>query len=156
MIIGHLQERTFANWALDPTDAIASAHLDQCEACRREMVEFRRKLATFRESLFAVSESQSLTWTAPAQSEVRRHSFSNVILTWGPRVVLATLLLAFAIVTHRPRPAVAPVSSDASDQALLLSINDDLSRSVPEALAPAEVLVSQTNSRASANQEAEK
>jgi hypothetical protein len=156
MITGHLQERTFANWALDPTDAVAIAHLDQCEACRREAVEFRRKLVTFRESLFAVSESQRLTWAAPAQSEVRRHSFSNVILTWAPRVVLATLLLAFAIATHRSRPAVAPVSSDASDQALLLSINEDLDRSVPEALTPAEILVSETNEFGSTNSNGEK
>lgn len=154
MMIGHLQERTFASWALDPTDAVAVAHLNECDACRREAVDFRSRLTAFREALLVAGDQRRLEWAAPVESETRHISLPLAILTWAPRVVLATILLAFAIVTYRPKPVAPPVSADANDEALLLSINDDLNRNVPKALAPAEFIVSEANESGGTNQKA--
>ena len=145
MTIGHLEERTFANWALDPTDENAVAHLNECDTCRKEAVEFRSDLATFREALVTASERQLPSWTAPVADEMPGIRFPGIVHRWAPRVALAALLLTAAMVLHRPRPAVVTSANDVSDQVLLLSINDDLNRTAPEALAPAEVFLSQTN-----------
>lgn len=151
MTIGHFQERTFAKWALDPTDADAVTHLNECEACRKEALDFRRNVATFREALIIASERQLPGWTAPVPDEILSSTFPGIARRWAPRAALAALLLAAAMVLQSPQPAVVPTTNDASDQALLLSINDDLSRSVPEALAPADVLLSQANDYTSEN-----
>jgi hypothetical protein len=157
MIAGHLQDRTFARWALDPTDAVAVAHLNQCDVCRKEAVDFRGQISAFREALLATGEGRRLEWTAPAPgvSVVRHISVPLAILTWAPRLVLATLVLAFAILVYRPRPAPPPVQTGLDDQALMLSVEEDLNRSAPQALAPADIGWSETKDMTGSNQKAE-
>lgn len=155
MITGHLQERTFASWAHDPTDAVAVAHLNECDACRREAVDFRRRLTAFREAILVAGEARRLGWAAPAEAGARPSSLLLTILTWAPRLALATLAFAFAIVGFRPRP-VAPVPTQPDDQALLLSVDESLSRSAPKALAPVEYMVSEANQSGETNENARK
>jgi len=156
MITGHLQERTFANWVLDPTDAVAVAHLNECDACRKEAVDFRRRLGAFREAILVAGEERRLDWTAPAEAKARPSSFPLTLLTWAPRLVLATLVVAFAIATFRPTPVAPPVPAQSDDQALLLSVDEALSRSAPRALAPAEYMVYQANQSGNTNENAGK
>ncbi|MGE5325489.1 MAG: hypothetical protein ACM3NO_00505, partial [Deltaproteobacteria bacterium] len=152
MITGHLQERTFASWAHDPTDALAVAHLSECEACRKEAVDFRRKLTAFREAIVALGEERPLEWSVPSDAQARRSLLPLAIMTWAPRLVLATLVLAFAILTFRPKPAPPPAPTPSDDQALLLSVDEALSRSVPKALAPVEYMVSEANQSGDTNE----
>lgn len=157
MIIGHLNDRMFANWALDPTDAVAVAHLNDCEACRKEAVDFSGKLAAFREALAAASESSTLKWVEPdaRQSEPRRESLGLEILIWAPRLVLATLVVALALMSFRPKPVAPPPAAHVDDQALMTQIEEDLSRPAPQALAAAEVSWTDTNQASDTNQKAE-
>ncbi len=157
MITGHLQERSFANWALDPTDAVAVAHMNECEACRKEAVDFRNSVAAFRQALVEAGEARPLAWTAPGAREFRprRESFTLEILTWAPRLVLASLVVAFAIFTYRPKPATPPAAARVDDQALMVQIEEDLSRPAPQALAAAEVSWTDTNPTSDTNQEVE-
>ena len=156
MITGHLQERTFASWALDPTDAVAVAHLNECDACRKEAVDFRGSITAFREALLAAGEGRRLEWTAPVprKPESRNDSVPLAILTWAPRLVLATLVVAFAIITHLPKPVAPPAPAQTDDQALMLRVEEDLDRSAPQALAPAEFIVSEANQTGGTNQNA--
>lgn len=156
MMTGHLQERTFASWVHDPTDAVAVAHMNECDACRREAVDFRRRLTSFREAILAAGEARRLEWAAPAEAEARSPSMLLTILTWTPRLVLTTLVLAFAIVTFRPRPVAPPIPTQSDDRALLLSVDESLSRSAPKALAPAEYMVSEANQSGDTNENAGK
>ncbi len=151
MIAGHLQDRSFASWALDSTDGVAVAHLNQCDACRKEAVDFRRQISAFREALLAAGEGRRLEWTAPAPGV----SVPLAILTWAPRLVLATLILAFAILVYRPSPAPPPVQTGLDDQALMLSVEEDLNRSAPQALAPADIAWSEIKEMNGSNQKAE-
>ncbi len=154
MIIGHLQERSFADWAMDPTDALAVAHLNQCEACRKEAVDFRNRIAAFREALFVAGDERRLAWAAPAAPELRWMAISDAVRKWVPRLVMATLVVAFAMVTYRPRPVAPPPSTEVDDQTLMMHIDEDLSRPAPEALAPAEVAWSETDETPATNRKA--
>ncbi len=157
MITGHLQDRTFANWAMDPTDAVAVVHLNECESCRKEAVEFRDSLGAFREALVAASESCTLKWVGPdgREFEPRRESLTLEILTWAPRLVLATLVVALALVTFRPKPVAPPPAANVDDQALMTQIEQDLSRPAPQALAAAEVSWNDSNQASDTNPKAE-
>jgi hypothetical protein len=156
MIARHLQERQFANWVLDPTDGVAVAHLNECDACRKEAVDFRGSIAAFREALLTAGEGRRLEWKAPApgKPETRDFSMPLAVLTWAPRLVLATLVLAVTIMTYMPNPAAPPAPAQTDDQALLLSVDEALNRSVPQALAPAEFIVAEANQSGGTNQNA--
>jgi predicted anti-sigma-YlaC factor YlaD len=152
MITGHLQDRTFASWANDPTDAVATAHLNECEACRKEAVDFRGKLSAFREAILEAGEARRLDWTIPAEAETRPSPLRLAILTWAPRLVLTTMLVLFAFLSFRPKPVAPPSPAQSDDQALLLSVDESLSRSVPKALAPVEYMVSEANQSSDTDQ----
>lgn len=157
MMTGHLDERTFSNWALDPTDAVAVAHMNECEACRKEAVDFRSRVTGFREALGAASEARPLEAVRPdaRDLEPQRSSLGLEILTWAPRLVLATLVLGFAMMSFRPKPIATPPAAHVDDQALMTEIEEDLSRPAPEALAAAEVSWTDTNQASDTNQKAE-
>lgn len=139
---GHLKDSVFAAWALDPGHENAIGHLEVCDECRREAVDFRQAMGALREGLHRTAEGRELSWMRPAKSEDSSLEHGEWRLL--PRMVsVATLALILVLVTLAPRvPAPAPqaAASDTADNELLLQIQQDLNRRAPEALAPAEML----------------
>ena len=150
--MAHVEDAEFAAWLVGEEDQVTLEHLDSCDACRREAVDFRRALGAFRDALRNAAEERRIAWAPPAQAvagTARRWLSAEAFLRWAPRAALAASVLAAALVMRSPRPAAPPASTDAADNALLLEIDADLSRQAPAALAPAETLVAQMSSNQS-------
>lgn len=138
----HLENAAWAAWLSGEENPATSKHLDACGACAEESRGLRGSVKAFREALFNAGEMHPIAWTRPAEARAEAH-WRPMLQRWAPRLALAACVLAAVLLMHAPQPAPAPVSSDAADNALLQSIQNDLSRQVPTALAPAESLVAQ-------------
>jgi hypothetical protein len=142
MRMTHLENSAWAAWLAGEENLAALEHLGWCAACRKEATGLRRALAAFRETIHAAGETHEIAWVRPAD-DCAEAGWRWAFMRWVPRAALAVCLLAAVLLMHSPRPAPPPASSDAADNALLQSIQNDLSRQVPSALAPAESLVAQ-------------
>lgn len=145
MTTAHMENSAWAAWLAGEENAAAREHLAACDACAQEAADLRGNLAAFRESLHAASQAREFAWARPLEDRAAA-SWSSLLLHWVPRAALAACLLAAVILMHAPRPTPPAVSSDAADNALLESIQNDLNQQVPTALAPAESLVAQMTS----------
>lgn len=139
----HLSDTALAEWLEGEGDSAAIEHLEACEPCRKEAVDFRGKLGAFRAALFAEGERRQLQWTRPAEAPATWRPAWGTILAWSARAALAACVLAAVLWMRSPRPAPAPAPSDAADNALLENIQNDLSRQAPQALEPAESFLAQ-------------
>jgi hypothetical protein len=146
----HLENAAYADWLLGEENPATGEHLGACDVCAKEAGGLHRSVEAFREAILAAGEPHSIVWTAPAQTSAPagwRMGFRR----WAPRMALAACVLAAVLLMRSPAPAPAPVSSDAADNALLESIQDDLNRQAPAALAPAESLVAQMTAGSNSN-----
>jgi hypothetical protein len=139
----HLSDIALAEWLQGEEDSAALEHLEACEACRKEAVDFRGKLGSFREALIAESEAREFKWARPAEAPATWRPAWGTLLAWSVRAAFAACVLAAVLWMRSPRPAPAPTRSDAADNALLERIQADLSRQAPQALEPAESFLAQ-------------
>ena len=134
----HLTEETIFESLLGAGDASAQQHLAACPACSQELARLRRTTSALRDSARAQAEQPESLWTrqrASAASRTSRRSVSP--LTWA--AALAVALLAATLI-REPRPVAPPAPPPDPDQALLVSVEQAVSRQVPQALAPAALL----------------
>jgi hypothetical protein len=123
-------------------DAATEAHLATCKLCAGELAELRESFSIFREATVACAnnayedrkahaDGESLDWVAAAQRPQMLHP---AFWTAAAAMLLTAVLLPLQL---RPHAAVNPVTthsspgSGESDEALLESIDRDLSASVP-------------------------
>ena len=139
----HLSDIALAEWLQGEEDSAALEHLEACEACRKEAVDFRGKLGAFREAFVADSEAREFKWARPADKPATWRPAWSALLVWSARAALAACVLAAVLWMRSPKPAPAPAPSDAADNALLERIQADLSRQAPQALEPAESFLAQ-------------
>ena len=133
---------------LDPTaNAAAQQHLQTCGQCKAEVANLRTSLANFRSatiSLAAVTAPNLPHVTAPIQSWFYGSK------AWAASFAGAAAVLALSIAVLHPlhyRTEANPASGSASkagfstesDDALLDSIQLDLSTSIPPSLEPLSV-----------------
>lgn len=147
----HLEDRKLAQWLEGEADAAPLEHLEACEPCRKEAVDFRRSLTAFREAIFAEGKAREFRWTPPAEAPAARRPAWGTVLAWSLRAALAACVLAAVLWMRPPKPAPAPAASDAADDALLQKIQSDLSQQAPDALQPAESFVAQMTVQKSSN-----
>jgi hypothetical protein len=168
----HLTDDQLAAWlAGEGNDASGSSdasgsnhecavHLEQCGQCRSEANQLRDGVSRYRFAVrraAAEGESSRLSHApAPARTTALRR------LRWAGAGALAVVLLAgggwltrphgstqvagnFPISTPKPTDDAPPISDDE----LLEAVNNDLSRDVPQALAPVSALTLARNQIAS-------
>jgi hypothetical protein len=112
----------------------AAQHLSGCVQCSGELVSLRQAFGNFREAATATAEHYSRSTSPVVARKVPR-------MAWG--FAAAALFVSIAtplVVEHRNASVVAvkvpqPTPS-MSDEALLNSVQNDLSSSVPESLLP--------------------
>ena len=116
----------------------AQAHAEACAECAAELSRMRESLALFREASTAYADAQ-MHRVPVFQPRMRRPFYQPAL--WA--AAAAALLLATFVPTHIPhpiqpvvqQPAYMPQVPSESDEALLESVNREVSESVPTPMA---------------------
>jgi hypothetical protein len=142
----HLTDEQLAEWLAGEATQETRSHLQDCECCHAEAIAMRDGISRYSLALrqqAALAQSAQLN---PAFSP--RKSLASHRLRWAGAGVLALLLGAQTAWMLMPRPTMRPSqptasaplnsqpSAPMSDDELLEAVNNDLSRDVPQALAP--------------------
>jgi len=128
----HLTDEELTHLLTGDADDGATAHAAACASCARELEALRSAIGQWRQALDREARTRS---TAPLPARRR--------LAW-PLLAAASVvaaLLAGPVGPHRGTGPASPSPVAESDQALLASVESALDREVPEALAPATLLV---------------
>jgi hypothetical protein len=144
----HLTDEQLLQWLDGSASPPSQAHLESCARCRAEAFAIQDGISRYVISLrrqAAQAQSTHLTGDFAPAGILAQHR-----LRWAGALVLALLLAAQTAWMMKPRPAQsashpaaaahphpAAASDDPlSDDELLQAVNNDLSREVPQALAP--------------------
>lgn len=153
----HLTDEQFANLLTGEPDADAAAHLAACAQCRAELEATNSAAAGLRTYLSAATDRpRTISLAAPRQ---RRWFMLPGTAALAVALVIGGTTLALHHRHHPPHQLVhqkpIPARPEISDNALLAAINNDISDSTPDALAPASVIKpssTQSQPRSSATQ----
>ena len=110
-----------------------------------EAEELLQSISIFRESLHAAAEREQSFWTKQQFALRERMATSNWSpLHWAWATAMVVILTVAIFLARSPNTPHNYVSEDA-DNALLQQVQGDISREVPQALAPA-VLIAEERS----------
>jgi hypothetical protein len=126
----HLSAEQIAQWVAGQRAAEVESHMAGCSPCRAQVAEFEDVLAQFRGSLKSVP-------VAPPVLDARR------IMLW-PRLVAigAAAAMLLLVPVYRDRQARARAAIEQQDAQLLQQVDSEVSRAVPDAMAPLVKMVS--------------
>ena len=149
----HLNDAQFAAWIVGEREPAVAAHVAACDACRQEAEALATGLAGLRDTCYAAAERPEFFWSR--QRATIHAQFSATLrpmLRWAP-AVLATLLMAAALLLVKASAPQAPtpagdnlasqseqVAQSEQDEALLIEVQNDVGRTTPAALEPAQAL----------------
>jgi len=141
----HLSEDQITEWALGTCDEFVLRHLQMCRGCSLQAEELRSALSGFRDALQAAAQRDQSFW------KNQQVAFREWVSTkdwypmhWAWLVAMVMVLITAIFLTRTPNtPRNYP--SDDADSALLNAVQGDLSREVPQALAPAVLIAEERN-----------
>jgi hypothetical protein len=137
----HWPDEQMTAWTLGERNVAMAEHLAACDECRRELAELQGALSGYRDDVQQAVAADDYRWVriraAVAGQAIQASSRLRWALTSG--LALLALSLGLLVTPHRTQAPIAPMVQ-MSDEQLLNEIQIDLSRSAPEALAPAETL----------------
>jgi hypothetical protein len=137
----HWTDEQMSAWVLGERKVEMAEHLGMCEHCRRELSELQASLASYRTEVQQTVASDEYRWVRIRAAVASRTINRSHGLRWAVTTALALVALSLGLlVTPHRRPASPTPQAQMSDEQLLNEIQDDLSRSAPEALAPVETL----------------
>jgi hypothetical protein len=149
----HLSAESWAAVLSSELGAASQGHLEGCETCRAEEQALKSVLDGARESLSAAAERSEVFWIrqrAEINARIREQQAGRHRLVWATAVGFVALAASLLLRPAPPLPAPVTVS----DQELLMQVESSLSREVPDALAPSDLITqelaeaSQKNSNA--------
>jgi hypothetical protein len=141
----HLSEDQITEWALGTCDEFVLRHLQTCRGCSLEAEELRSALSGFRDALQAAAQRDQSFWKNQQVAFRERVSTKDWYpMHWAWLVAMVMVLITAIFLTRTPNtPRNYP--SDDADSALLNAVQGDLSREVPQALAPAVLIAEERN-----------
>jgi hypothetical protein len=158
----HLTDEQLAGWLAGDSGQETLSHLACCEPCRTEAVQVRDGISRY--SLAMRRESARAQGGAHLTGNlVPRKALAWHRLRWAGAGVLVLLLAAptaWMIKSRSPAPTSQPrvsaplnpqPAAPMSDDELLEAVNNDLSREVPQALAPVSAITAARNQIAAAS-----
>ncbi|MGD0130227.1 MAG: hypothetical protein ABSF46_33335 [Terriglobia bacterium] len=141
----HLSENQITEWALGTSDEHVLRHLETCSACSREVEELRSALAGFRDGVHASARRDLGFWRSLQLAVCERLPAQDWYpLHWAWVLAMVVVLITAILLTRAPSVPKNYLSEDA-DNALLQAVQGDLSRDVPQALAPAVLIAEERN-----------
>jgi hypothetical protein len=157
--MNHLTDEQLAQWLEGGGNPQTQSHLAGCAQCRSEAEELRDGISRYAIAMRRQADrAQSLSlggYFAPQKAWARHR------LRWAAATALALLLAAPTLwMMNKPHPqgplvVSAPVPAQPaaalSDDELLEAVNNDLSREVPQALAPVSAITTGRNRIAAAS-----
>ncbi len=138
----HLTDEQMAEWLAGGSgDAAAQQHLAECRECSDEMSLMRSGVAGFAALVHEEAQRRPLRQVAVPAARTARHTPA---LVWA--AALALLVVATWMFRWTPTaPQPSAIAQASGEDTLLLEIQEDLNREVPDALAPALVLTAERN-----------
>ena len=151
----HWTDEQMSAWTLGERNVGMAEHLAACDECRREVAELQGTLAEYRTSVQQAAAADDYRWVRIRAGVAGRSVYQSHGLRWAFTTALAMAALSIGLLVSPGKPPVQPKqhAAEMTDEQLLSEIQSDLSRSAPQALAPAETLqqeraavLAQTNS----------
>ncbi len=138
----HWSDEQKTAWAMGERNVEMAEHLATCDACRHELAQVQESLAAFRGEVHEAASRDEFRSTRIRHAVASRAVERSHGLRWAFTTALALMALSVGLLVSPHKKVVhQPVQKvEMSDEQLLNEINDDLSRSAPEALAPVESL----------------
>ena len=130
-----------------PRSLAVEKHLAACSPCRAELASLSGSLSAFRTAATGASALYTPSQLLRSHTSIAPSRFSRPRAAWAAGLVAAAALCTVSIsALHKPAAPAASIATEAptevssaqSDDALLQSIDQDLSTSVPPSLAPLE------------------
>ena len=141
----HLSEDQITGWVLGTCDDSVLRHLEACRGCCVEAEELRSALSGFRDALQAAAQRDQTFWRNQQVAFRDRASARDWYpMHWAWLVAMVMVLITAIFLTRAPNTLRNNPSDDA-DNALLNAVQGDLSREVPQALAPAVLIAEERN-----------
>jgi hypothetical protein len=120
-------------------------HLETCKVCSGEAEELLRSISSFRDSIHAAAEREQSFWRNQQLALRERLSARDWYpLHWAWAAAMVMVLIVAIFLTRTPNTPRNYASEDA-DKALLQEVQGDLTREVPQALAPAVLIAEERN-----------
>ena len=151
--MNHLTDEQLAQWLEGEDSQQTQSHLAGCAQCRTEALDLRDGLSRYAIAMrrqAADAQSACMAGHFAPQKALARHR-----LRWAAATVLALMLGAQTLwMMNKPHPqdrgiVSAPLqpqpAASMSDDELLEAVNNDLSREVPQALAPVSAITVERN-----------
>jgi hypothetical protein len=142
----HVNDDELAEYLAGEAQAATAQHLQSCSTCSSEAALVKQSLQSFKAWTHqrAAAEQPKLKVFSFA-SRVENRSFT-LWFSWS--AVLALIVIALGLMvtpSQKPIPQAVQSSQPDADDALLMEVQQDLDRSVPQALAPAAMLAAERN-----------
>jgi hypothetical protein len=138
----HLSDQEFCKTISGESGESGQHHLGRCAACRAGRDELLTGIEQYREWIASEVGRPDSFWLGQQRAvaeTIGRRSAARPFLIWVLASLACVAVLSLALVMVRePRVPAAAVDPD---HELLLDIERALRRDVPEALAPAEILI---------------
>jgi anti-sigma factor RsiW len=142
-MIPHLSSEQLSEYMLGQLNPMVARHVENCPACRAELVQFREALGEFRGAVRAWSEDQAVKYqantalTIPADGAEPRSWRASQQLAWALLIAAVCVIASFVLPRHGGESAAG------SDAVLLNQVDAQVSRTVPASMEPLLKLVVQ-------------
>jgi len=162
----HLSAGQIDQWLVEGPSVEAQGHVAACRECEEKLAEAREPLAIFRSAVVAWSESQPVGKISVG--EEKRGFRQWALVDWMPVASVAFAVLVLAVFLLRGgsllRHDVAPQfeaqfeakSPVISDTVLMEQVDEEVSETVPDAMAPLTDLVGWDSGTAATTESAAK
>jgi anti-sigma factor RsiW len=132
----HLSSDQLSEYILGQPSLLVARHIQDCPACRSELMQFREALGEFRGAVRAFSEVQAEQALATSHSIPEPRSWAvSQQLTWALLIAAVCVIASFVVPRHGPESAAG------ADAVLLNQVDAQVSRTAPTSMEPLMKLV---------------
>ena len=144
----HLSEEEFALLLAGKEDEMASGHLAICSECEHKLENWKADLRQIRDDISFSSQRPSEYWQVQRNVITRKlEALPSLGNFWNFGWTLACYALALSVLVlafiNFHQTQIQPKTTEISDTQLLNDLEDHMSEDVPDALQPADLLVSE-------------